>query len=243
MHWSYCSVVLSYRNIPQYTLFFKRHVYFCYEWCIVGPNMHPGIPSAGIEYRGHWPWPSRSFWLCWLRILGNLACLCNNSSQNSRKFDCPRNNSSQIWAGITKFAPNMHHGILLVGIENIGPWSSRSFWLWILRNFACPCNNLQWIWSRITQFAPNMHLVLRFSWLVLNMGVIDLDLQGHLAISSQDSKKQHSMSLLYTDLTVGDRTVALNIIARCSITQTTTGQSKVWWLHARKMVVIYIKRI
>ena len=38
--------------------------------------------------------------------------------------------------------------------------------------------------------------------------------------------------------TVGDRTVALNIIARCSITQTPTGQSKVWWLHARKMVVI-----
>ena len=46
-----------------------------------------------------------------------------------------------------------------------------------------------------------------------------------------------------TKFTVGDRTVALNIIARCSITQTTTGQSKVWWLHARKMVVVYIKRI
>ena len=41
----------------------------------------------------------------------------------------------------------------------------------------------------------------------------------------------------------GDRTVALNIIARCSITQTPTGQSKVWWLHARKMVVNYSKRI
>ena len=43
--------------------------------------------------------------------------------------------------------------------------------------------------------------------------------------------------------TVGDRTVALNIIAHCSITQTPTGQSQVWWLHARKMVVIYSKRI
>ena len=33
------------------------------------------------------------------------------------------------------------------------------------------------------------------------------------------------------------------IIARCSITQTPTGQSKVWWWHDRKMVVIYSKRI
>ena len=31
--------------------------------------------------------------------------------------------------------------------------------------------------------------------------------------------------------------------ARSSITQAPTGQSKVWWLHARKMVVIYLKRI
>ena len=43
--------------------------------------------------------------------------------------------------------------------------------------------------------------------------------------------------------TVGERTVALKIIARCSITQTPAGQSKVWWWHARKMVVIYFKRI
>ena len=44
-------------------------------------------------------------------------------------------------------------------------------------------------------------------------------------------------------VTVGERTVALKIIARCSITQTPTGQSKVRWWHARKMVVIYSKRI
>ena len=31
-------------------------------------------------------------------------------------------------------------------------------------------------------------------------GVIDLDLQGHFLISNQDSKKQHSTSLLYIDL-------------------------------------------
>ena len=43
-------------------------------------------------------------------------------------------------------------------------------------------------------------------------------------------------------ITVGERTVALKIIARGSITQTPTGQSKVWWWHARKMVMIYFKR-
>ena len=38
--------------------------------------------------------------------------------------------------------------------------------------------------------------------------------------------------------TVGDRTVVLNIIARCSITQTPTGQSNVWWWHARKIAPV-----
>ena len=44
-------------------------------------------------------------------------------------------------------------------------------------------------------------------------------------------------------ITVEERTLALKIIARCSITQTPIGQSNVWWWHARKMVVIYSKRI
>ena len=74
-------------------------------------------------------------------------------------------------------------------------------------------------------------------------------------------RKLYSITVLYTYLsnsnvkadvwvnysesysTVGERTVALKIIACCSITQTPTGQSKVWWWHARKMVVIYFKRI
>ena len=38
--------------------------------------------------------------------MGNVACL--------------RDNSSQIWARITKFAVNMHPGILSVSIENGG---------------------------------------------------------------------------------------------------------------------------
>ena len=114
-------------------------------------NMHPGILSAGIENRGHWPWPSRSFWLFWLRILRNSACL--------------QNNSSQIWDGITKFAPNMRIGILLSRIENEGHWlwPSRSFWLFWLRilgNLICSVNKSSQIWARITKFAPNMHPVI-----------------------------------------------------------------------------------
>ena len=85
------------------------------------PNMHLGILSASIENEGHWPWTSRSFWQFWFRILVNLACL--------------RDDSSQIWARITKFAPNMHLEILLAGVENEGhwPWPSRSFWPFVLK--------------------------------------------------------------------------------------------------------------
>ena len=35
------------------------------------------------------------------------------------------------------------------------------------------------------------------------------------------------------NVTVGERTVAIKIIARCSITQAPTGQSKVWWWHGK----------
>ena len=50
--------------------------------------------------------------------------------------------------------------------------------------------------------SPNLHLIwiLRFSWLVLDTGVIDHDLQGHFAIWFQDSKKRRSTSLFHTDL-------------------------------------------
>ena len=56
--------------------------------------MHPRMLSAGIENEVHWPLPSRSFCPFWLiRIIRNFACPCYDSSQ--------------IWARITKFAPNM----------------------------------------------------------------------------------------------------------------------------------------
>ena len=49
--------------------------------------------------------------------------------------------------------------------------------------------------------------------------------------------------LMICIITVGEPTVPLKIITRCSITQTPTGQSKVGWWRARKMVVIYFKGI
>ena len=51
--------------------------------------------------------------------------------------------------------------------------------------------------------SPNLHqiCILGFSLLAMKMNVIDLDLQGRLAISPQNSNNScHSMSLLYTDL-------------------------------------------
>ena len=96
------------------------------------PNMHLGILLSGIENRGHGPWHSRSFWPFWLRSLGNSTC--------------PDDKSSQISARITKFAPNMHPGILLAGIENKvhWPWPLMSFCPFrprILGNLACLHNN------------------------------------------------------------------------------------------------------
>ena len=84
----------------------------------------------------------------------------------------PHVNSSQIWARITKFALNIHPGILSVGTENGDHWPllSRSFWLfWLIM-------------------------------LILEMAVIDLDLQGLLVSSTQEMAFNISTSLLYKDL-------------------------------------------
>ena len=64
-----------------------------------------------------------------------------------RQFIWPHKNWSHIWAGIAKFAPNMHHEKLSTSIENEGhwPWLSMSFWLFglrILGNLACLRDNL-----------------------------------------------------------------------------------------------------
>ena len=90
----------------------------------------------------------------------------------------------------------MHAAILTAGIENGShrhwPWRSCwPFWLRILgnlRSITCTGFQLQ---------VPNLNLICiwRFSHLVLEMGVIDLDLQGYLDISTQNS-----MTLFYTIL-------------------------------------------
>ena len=50
--------------------------------------------------------------------------------------------------------------------------------------------------------SPNWHqiCILGFSRLILKLGVIDLDLQCHVAFFTQNSRKLHSTSLVYTDL-------------------------------------------
>ena len=90
------------------------------------------------------------------------------------------------------FYQKMHSVILALVYKKRGHWPgpSRSFWpfwLRILRNLACLHNNLG---NGCELKSQNVHqiCIFRFSWLVLNTGVINLDLQGHLAISSQDSK-------------------------------------------------------
>ena len=117
--------------------------------------MGPGILSAGIENGGHWRWPSRSFLPFWIRILGNSACPCNYPSQ--------------IWARITKFAPNMLPGILSTGIENGGhwPWPLRSlwpFWLRILENSAGQQDNSSQIGARITKICTKHASWDTFGW-------------------------------------------------------------------------------
>ena len=136
----------------------------------------------------YWKWGSltltfKVILVIWLSIPGNSGFLYDNSSQ--------------ICAGITKFAPNIHPGILSAGICNGGhwPWSSRSFWpLWLksLGNLACPRDKLYWIWAKINKFAPNMHL-----------GILSAGIEskwGSLSLAIWNCKKRRSTSFLYTDL-------------------------------------------
>ena len=86
-----------------------------------------------------WPFRPKGYCRCLHPSVRPSVCL--------QTLPCTHDNS-QIWAGITKFAPNMHHGIQLVGIENRGHWiwpsmSFWPFWLRILGNSACPRDNIQ----------------------------------------------------------------------------------------------------
>ena len=167
--------------------------------------MHYGILPAAIENRAHWPCPSRSFWIFQLRILANSAC--------------PHENSSQIWNGITKFAPNMHPDIISVGIGNGGHWpwpyghfghfDSELSEIWLAH--AITCNGIELDPLNLPQMC-----ILRLSELVLKIGLIDIDLQGHLSKSTQNAKKRRSTSLAYADL---------------------AGQ---WVLHATNVLLLYL---
>ena len=100
-------------------------------------------------------------------------------------------------------SPNLHQPcitgypqlVLKMGVINLdlqghfGSFDSEFLEIWLVCTITCNGFELE---------SPNLHpiCILRFSWLVLNMGVIDHDLQGYLAILSQDSKKWHS-ALLY----------------------------------------------
>ena len=67
-----------------------------------------------------------------------------------------------------------------------------------LGNSTCPRDRCYCIRTTLTNFARNMHPVISTSG--VKMGVFDFDFQCHLAISTQNSRKRHSTSLLYTDL-------------------------------------------
>ena len=179
-------------------------------------------------YRKYWSLTltSKVILAIWPIIRGNVVC--------------PRNRFYWVWTRITKFAANMHLEILLTGIEYRGHWHwpSRSFGQLVTGFPETAFNVAILCWSRPTKrcytsqcalvfivtidrvdncrwkLSPNLLqiCILRFSWLVLNIEVIDNDLQGHLANSSQDSQKRRSMSLFYADLGRPSGVTRLNVL-------------------------------
>ena len=130
---------------------------------------------------------------------GYCRCLRPSVCLSVSKIYIVRTMTSQIWAGITKFAPNMHPEILSVGPENgHWPWPSmsfRPFGLGTLGILICPRDNLLF-----TKFATYMYLEILSAdievgshahWLSGSFGHCDLELK---------KKKRPSTSLLYTDL-------------------------------------------
>ena len=102
----------------------------------------------------NWPDVDKQESFLWLftiwpfRPKGYFRCLCLSvcPSVCSLILLCPHDTSWLIWARNPKFALNMHHGLLSVGIADGGrwPWSSRTFmpfWLRILGNSVCLHDN------------------------------------------------------------------------------------------------------
>ena len=123
----------------------------------------------------------------WHRILGNSDCPHDNSSDMSCNHQiCPKHVSWDTlgwywkWGSLTV----TFKVILAILTQN-----SKKFGL-----------SMQQLVMDIELKPRNLYkiCILRFSQLVLKMGVIDLDLQGYLTIMAQ--KKRHSTYLEYTDL-------------------------------------------
>ena len=76
-----------------------------------------------------------------------------------------------------------------------------------VRPSVCPYLSKLYVVRMITRHkfeieSPNLNqtCISGYTRLVLKKGVIDIDLHGHMAISTQNSRKWHSTLLLYTDL-------------------------------------------
>ena len=76
---------------------------------------------------------------------------------------------------------------------HLGNFDSKLYEIWLV--WYITCNEFKLESLNLYQVC-----ILRFPQLVLKIGVIDLDLQGHLAILTQNSKKQHPTLLFYTDV-------------------------------------------
>ena len=142
----------------------------CVAFCLV--SLYSQLPSVCLSVR-------HTFYPLAFQAEGVLSL---PESVHPWTFPFPHENSSQIWPGITKFAPNMHPGILSIDIENGGHWHwpSKSFWpfrLRILGNLACL--HIRYIFHLQS---PNLHriCILGLSQFVFKMRFINLDLQGQL---------------------------------------------------------------
>ena len=76
--------------------------------------------------------------------------------------------------------------------DHFGHFDSKFYEVWLVRVVTCDGLELE---------SPSLNQVciLGLPQLAMNMGVIDVDLQDHLTISTQNSKKRCSAAPLYTD--------------------------------------------
>ena len=127
---------------------------------------------------------------------GGIVVACVRPSVRPYTLPCPHDNTSQIWAGITKFGPCMNPGILHDDVIN---WKHfPRCWPFVLRIHRSPVNSPhkgQWRGALIFSFNKRLskqswdwgfEMPSRPLWrhsntqLELKMEVINLNLLGHL---------------------------------------------------------------